>query len=53
MWGSGGECCCLRTFLAFVEDWRARVVDAWRVVLVFVDFAAALVDALLGHGWWG
>lgn len=40
----------LPTFLPLVEDGRAGVVDAG-LGLVFVDLAAALVDALLGHCW--
>lgn len=36
-------------FLAFVEDWAVGVVDAWWVCRVFKYFAAAFVDAFLGH----
>ena len=40
------------TFLAFVELWRARVVDAL-FVWVGEGLATALVDTFLGHGGWG
>ena len=40
-----------RTFLSFVELWRARMVHAW-FVSVGKYFAAALVDAFLRHGRW-